>query len=535
MSGEIDRRKFIMTMAGGAVGAAGLSMLGGLHRALASEQDTAKTGEPLAMQAGKQKFAGVHNVRYISEDLVYLGASDSRLALFENVYPISRGVSYNAYLLLDEKTVLFDTVDRSVSGQFFENLVYALDGRALDYLVINHMEPDHCSAIAEVLTRWPSVQLICSKTAEPMIMQFFGFELSSHGRTVQEGDQLVTGRHTLVFVTAPMVHWPEAMMTYDATDKVLFSADAFGSFGALNGNLYADELNFESEWLPDARRYYTNIVGKYGPQVQAVLAKASAIEIQTICPLHGPVWRKDLGWFIDKYIKRSSYTPEEQAVMIVYGSVYGGTENAAKVLASHLSMGGFPNVAVYDVSKTHVSELIAEVFRCSHLVFASVTYNMDIFTPLKNLLTDLYAHNVQQRSFALIQNGSWSPVSGKIMREALMLMKGMEQIGDTVTIRSSTNEESFRQLSDLGDAILSAFGKTAPLGAAEQAQPAVQTAWRCSVCGYVVEAEDLPEDYVCPVCGEGRDKFEKVEYKTDLVLSKQPGEFAGLFQFTTSV
>ncbi len=511
MDGNMNRRKFIKTMAGGAVGAAGLSVMGGLPRALASTADAAKPQEPVLQYEGKQKFAGVHNVRKISEDLVYLGASDSRLALFENVYPIPRGVSYNAYLLLDEKTVLFDTVDRSVSGQFFENLIYALNGRSLDYLVINHMEPDHCSSIAEVLARWPAVQLICSVAAEPLIRQFFGFELSDHGRTVQEGDQLVTGRHTLAFVMAPMVHWPETMMTYDATDKVLFSADAFGSFGALNGNLFADELNFQSEWLPDARRYYTNIVGKYGPQVQNVLEKAATIEIQTICPLHGPVWRKDLSWFIDKYVKWSSYTPEEEAVMIVYGSIYGGTENAAKVLASHLSIGGIPNVAVYDVSKTHVSELIAEAFRCSHLVFASITYNMDIFTPMKNLLTDLEVHNLQQRRFALIENGSWSPVSGGKMQEALARMKGMEQVGGTVTIQSTTNETSFKQLEDLGNSVLADFGKTAPAAAAEQAQPAQKTTWRCSVCGYVVEAEELPADYVCPVCGVGPDKFVKVE------------------------
>jgi flavorubredoxin len=444
MDGEMDRRQFIETMTGGA-----------------------ESREQQPRYEGRQKFTGVHNVRKISGDLVYIGASDSRQALFENIYPIPRGVSYNAYLLLDEKTVLFDTVDRSVSGQFFENLVYALDGRPLDYLIINHMEPDHCASIAEVLTRWPAAQLICSKAAEPMIRQFFAFELSDHGHTVLEGDQLSAGRHTLAFVMAPMVHWPEAMMTYDTTDKVLFSADAFGTFGALNGNLFADELNFQSEWLADARRYYTNIVGKYGPQVQSVLAKASAIEIRTICPLHGPVWRKDLGWFIDKYLKWSSCTPEEQAVMIVYGSIYGGTENAAKVLASRLSVGGIHNVAVYDVSKTPVSELIAEAFRCSHLVFACATYNMDIFTPMKNLLADLIAHNLQHRRFALIENGSWAPVSGKKMHEALARMQSMEQMGSTVTIRSTPNEESFRQLGELGDAILAAFGKAAPTAAAE--------------------------------------------------------------------
>mgnify|MGYP002560444528 FL=1 len=272
--------------------------------------------------------------------------------------------------------MLFDTVDRSVNGQFFENLAYALHGRKLDYFVVQHMEPDHCSAISEVLQRYPEVKILCSEPAAKMITQFFSLDITSRGYIVTEGMELSAGKHKLVFLMAPMVHWPEVMMTYDATDGTLFSADAFGTFGALNGNLFADEVNFEAEWLADARRYYTNIVGKYGQQVQDVLAKAATVQINTICPLHGPVWRDNLPWIIEKYDKWSSYTPEDQgAVMVVYGSVYGGTENAANILASKLSEGGVRNVAVYDVSKTHVSELIAEAFRCSHIVFASITYN----------------------------------------------------------------------------------------------------------------------------------------------------------------
>ena len=509
MHQEMDRRQFIKTAAGGAVGAAGLHMLGSLPQALAEEKPAAQSAAPVF--EGKPKFAGVHNTRAITEDLYYLGASDSRLELFENVYPIPRGVSYNAYLLKDEKTVLFDTVDRSVSGQFFENLAYALGGKPLDYLIINHMEPDHCSAISEVLVRWPQVQLICSKTAAPMVQQFFGFEVEKHGYTVEEGDTLNTGRHELVFVMAPMVHWPEVMMTYDATDKVLFSADAFGTFGALGGNLFADEVNFESEWLPDARRYYTNIVGKYGPQVQAVLKKAGGIDIRMLCPLHGPIWRQDLGWFIDKYVKWSSYTPEEEAVAVLYGSVYGGTENAARVLASQLSQGGLRNVVVYDVSKTHVSELIAEAFRVSHLVFASITYNMDVFTPMKQVLQDFAAHNLQGRSYALIENGSWSPAAGKHMKTMVDGMQGMRQLGDTLTIRSTTNEDSFTALTALAGDILADFGKdTPPVAQVEEPAPAT-TRWLCTVCGYIAEMDELPDDYKCPVCGVGKDKFTKME------------------------
>ena len=497
MDKGMTRRDFIRTAAVGAAGAAAVSMMGPAATVAKAETQDFE---------GRAKFAGVHNVRRISDDLVYLGASDRRIALFENVYPIPRGVSYNAYLLLDEKTVLFDTVDRSVSGQFFENLAFALNGRKLDYLVVNHMEPDHCSAISEVMTRYPEVKLIYSTTASKIIEQFFGFDPAGHGYAVDEGMELVTGRHKLIFVMAPMVHWPEVMMTYDATDKVLFSADAFGTFGALDGNLFADEVNFETEWLPDARRYYCNIVGKYGAQVQAVLAKAATIDIQTICPLHGPIWRENLGWILDKYTKWSSYTPEdEQGVMVVYGSVYGGTENAANIVAGRLSEGGVHNVRVYDVSKTHVSELIAEAFRCGTIVLASITYNMDIFTPMKNFITDLAAHNVQARKVALIENGSWSPVSASLMQERLVQMKDMQFIGNPVTIRSTTNEESLAQLQALADEVLAAVQGGVVVAAAPEA---AAEKWICSVCGYVHEGP-LLEDFKCPLCGVGADKFVK--------------------------
>lgn len=495
MDKGMTRRCFLKTAAAGAAGVAAYGVLGGVASAKAEEE----------MFDGRRKFAGVHNVRRISEDLVYLGASDRRLELFENVYPIPRGVSYNSYLLLDEKTVLFDTVDRSVSGQFFENLTYALDGRKLDYFVINHMEPDHCSAISEVMVRYPEAKLIYSTTAAKLIEQFFGFDPAQYGYAVEEGMELSTGRHKLIFVMAPMVHWPEVMMTYDATDKVLFSADAFGTFGALDGNLFADEVNFETEWLADARRYYCNIVGKYGSQVQAVLAKAATIDIKTICPLHGPIWRENLGWILDKYDRWSRYTPEdEQGVMVVYGSVYGGTENAANIVASRLSEGGVRNVRVYDVSKTHVSELIGEAFRCGTIVLASITYNMDIFTPMKNFIADLAAHNVQGRKVALIENGSWSPVAASLMQDRLAQMSGIELVADPVTVRSTTNEESLAQLNALADQVLASVLGGAVIAAPVQEQ--AQEKWVCTVCGYVHEGP-LPEDYKCPLCGVGADKF----------------------------
>ncbi len=506
MNEELSRRTFLKAAAAGTMTLAAMNAMGGLAAAAESSGDGQQAG---ASFDGKAKFSGVHNIRMVNDDLVYLGASDRRLALFENVYPIPRGVSYNSYLLLDEQTVLFDTVDRSVSGQFFENLAFALDGRKLDYFVVQHMEPDHCSAISEVLQRYPEAKLLCSEPAAKMINQFFSFDVATRGTTVTEGAELSTGKHKLTFLMAPMVHWPEVMMTYDATDGTLFSADAFGTFGALNGNLFADEVNFETEWLADARRYYTNIVGKYGPQVQAVLAKAAAVDIKTICPLHGPVWRENLGWILEKYDLWSSYTPEEPgAVMVVYGSVYGGTESAANVIAGKLSEGGVRNVVVYDVSKTHVSELIAEAFRCSHIVLASITYNMGIFTPMKNFLLDLQAHNLQNRSFALVENGSWSPASGNLMKEILSQMPDMRQIGDTVTVLSTTNDESFDKLCSLANAVVESLAGT-PVAAEEK--PASATAqWRCKVCGYVYEGAELPADYTCPVCGVGADMFEKI-------------------------
>ena len=505
MGKELSRRDFLKTTAAGAVGAMAMGAMGPFASAKAEEAAPKVTTEQFS------RFTGVHNVRRITDDLVYLGVNDRRTELFENVYPIPRGVAYNSYLLLDEKTVLFDTVDRNFSAQFFENLTCALNGRTLDYLVINHMEPDHSSAISEVLHRYPNVVLYFSKTAAPIIKQFFGFEPTKHGYAVEEGMTLETGRHKLMFVMAPMVHWPEVMMTYDMTDKVLFSADGFGSFGALDGNLFADEVNFDSEWLADARRYYCNIVGKYGKQVQDVLAKAGTIDIQMLCPLHGPIWRQDLGYILDKYDKWSSYTPENpDDVMVVYGSVYGGTENAAGIVASRLSMGGSHNVKVYDVSKTHVSELIGEAFRCGHIVFASVTYNMGIFTPMKNFIMDLAAHNLQNRTYSLVENGSWSPVSAQLMKELLDGMTGMRQVGETVTIRSTTDAEAFDKLNALADAILADIsGAAAPLAA--ESQTVTSTKWVCSVCGYVYEGETVPEDYKCPICGVGPDKFVKEE------------------------
>ena len=392
-------------------------------------------------------------VKKMTEDLYWVGASDRRLALFENVYPISRGVSYNSYLLLDEKTVLLDTADSSVSGIFFENVEHVLNGRPLDYLIVNHMEPDHCALMQDLVLRHPDVKIVCNKKTLAMIKNFFTFDIDARAVIVGEMDTLCTGRHTFAFVMAPMVHWPEVMMTYEEHEHILFSADAFGSFGALNGHLFDDEIDFECGWMADTRRYYGNIVGKYGPQVQAALNKLSGVEIRMVCPLHGPVWRSGLDRLLDKYRHWSTYTPEERSVAVFYGSMYGDTENAVNILTSRLAEAGVKNIAVYDVSSTHVSTMIAEVFRCSHLVLAAPTYNNGVYPAMLNLLHDMKALNLQNRTVALMENGSWAPSCARQMRALLEEMKSMEILEPVVTLKSALKDDSLAQLDALRDAL----------------------------------------------------------------------------------
>ena len=401
----------------------------------------------------------MYNVRKVTEDIVWVGASDRRLALFENIFPIPRGVSYNSYVLLDEKTVLLDTVDASVAGQFFENLEHVLDGRKLDYLIVNHMEPDHCAMIGDLVRRYPEVQVVGNTKTFGMIKQFFGTDFAERAVTVKEGDTLVTGAHTLHFVMAPMVHWPEVMVTYDEKDKVLFAADGFGTFGALNGNIFADEVDFDRDWLDDARRYYTNIVGKYGASVQALLKKASGLEIAVICPLHGPIWRENLGYILEKYQKWSTYEAEDQAVVILYATMYGNTASAADALAGRLAAKGVKKIAVYDVSNTHVSELISEIFRASHVVFAAPTYNGGSYPVMENLLADMKALAVQNKTVALMENGTRAPTTAKQMREKLAELKNVTILDTQITIKSAMAPEQEGQLEALADAIVASMDK----------------------------------------------------------------------------
>ncbi|MBQ1901205.1 MAG: FprA family A-type flavoprotein [Lachnospiraceae bacterium] len=391
----------------------------------------------------------MHNTRKVTEDIIWLGASDRRISLFENVYPVPEGMSYNNYLILDDKTALMDGIDDAVSTQFFENLEYALSGRTLDYFIVQHMEPDHCACIPQLVSMYPDLKIVATAKAIQMIQQFFGIDVSDWAVTVKEGDELKLGSHVLEFVTAPMVHWPEVIVTYDRTTGALFSADAFGSFGALSGNIFADEVDWERDVADEARRYYVNIVGKYGAQSSALLSKAKNLDIKMLLPLHGYIWRKDLYQIIGRYAKWASYTPEVDSVAIFYGSVYGNTANAADVLAIKLAELGVRDVKVFDTSKTHPSELVSRAFQYGTLVFASSTYNAEIFDTMHTLLVDLKNHNLCNRTVGLIENGSWAPVTARKMREILETMKGMEIVEPVVTLKSSLSTDSYETLNNL--------------------------------------------------------------------------------------
>ncbi len=434
-------------------------------------------------------------VKTITKDLTWVGANDRRLAMFEGVYSVPDGVSYNSYLLADDKTVLFDAVDKAVTKTFLENVAHALAGRPLDYVVVQHMEPDHSASLAELLRLYPAATVVCNAKLETMLHQFYDIDLDGRTHIVAEGDTLVTGRHTLHFIMAPMVHWPEVMVTYDATDKILFSADAFGTFGALNGAMFADEVDFMRDYLDEARRYYCNIVGKYGPQVQALLKKAAALDIEMLCPLHGFVWRSNLGDYIEKYAQWSSYTPEVQGVAIAYASIYGNTENAAEILSSRLRDAGIQTV-MFDVSVIPESEIISAAFQYSHLVFAAPTYNAGIFVRMEAVLHDLAAHNIQNRTVALIENGSWAPTAGGLMRKILETCKNITFIEEKLTVRSSLKEN---QLADI-DALVARIAADFPIVAADApAQGAIDDSafFKVSYGLFVLSAREGDKDNGC--------------------------------------
>ena len=395
------------------------------------------------------------NIQNITSDLIYLGVSDRKLSLFEAVYPVPEGVSYNSYLLKDEKTVLFDTVDKHCFEQFFENLEAGLDGKNLDYLVINHLEPDHSALIKEVIEKYKNIKIVCSQKAKQMLFQFFDFDFDIENNfvVVKEGGVLSTGKHELTFMMAPMVHWPEVMVTYDKTDKIIFSADAFGSFGALNGNIFDCEVDFASK-IDEYRRYYSNIVGKYGAQVNMLLNKAKNLEIKTICPLHGLILKENISNIVEYYSKWASYTPELNSVLIAYASVYGGTQNSAEILAFELAKKGVKNIKMYDVSMTHYSYILSDAFKYSHIVLASPTYNNCIFVKMEQFLSDIVAHNLQNRTFAIIENGSWACNCGDNIKKTLENLKDVKFIEDKLTIKSTLKENQISELEKLTSEIV---------------------------------------------------------------------------------
>lgn len=379
---------------------------------------------------------------FVTEDIRYIGVNDHDVDLFEGQYTVENGMSYNSYVILDEKVAVMDTVDAHFGVEWLQNLETELNGRRPDYLVVQHMEPDHSANIAVFMETYPEAQIVSSAKAFVMMQQFFGTDFPERKVVVGEGSTLELGRHTLTFVTAPMVHWPEVIVTYDSTDKVLFSADGFGKFGA---------LDVEEDWADEARRYYIGIVGKYGAQVQALLKKAAALDIAIICPLHGPVLNENLGYYLDKYNTWSSYAVEDEGVVIAYTSIYGHTKEAVEELAEKLNQRGCPNVVVADLARCDMAEAVADAFRYSKLVLATTTYNATIFPHMQNFIDHLTARNYQGRTVGMIENGAWAPMAAKVMKKMLETSKNLTYTDTTVTVKCALNDASRAQIGALAD------------------------------------------------------------------------------------
>ena len=379
---------------------------------------------------------------FVTEDIRYIGVNDHDVDLFEGQYTVENGMSYNSYVILDEKVAVMDTVDAHFGVEWLQNLATELNGRRPDYLVVQHMEPDHSANIAVFMETYPEAQIVSSAKAFVMMQQFFGTDFPERKVVVGEGSTLKLGRHTLTFVTAPMVHWPEVIVTYDSTDKVLFSADGFGKFGA---------LDVEEDWVDEARRYYIGIVGKYGAQVQALLKKAAALDISIICPLHGPVLNENLGYYLDKYNTWSSYAVEDEGVVIAYTSIYGHTKEAVEELAEKLNQRGCPNVVVADLARCDMAEVVADAFRYSKLVLATTTYNATIFPHMQSFIDHLTARNYQGRTVGMMENGAWAPMAAKVMKKMLETSKNLTYTDTTVTVKCALNDASRAQIDALAD------------------------------------------------------------------------------------
>ena len=432
----------------------------------------------------------------ITKDIKYIGVNDHKIDLFEGQYIVPNGMSYNSYIIMDEKTAVMDSVDGNFTQEWLDNIAKALDGKAPDYLVVHHMEPDHSASIFDFANTYPQAEIVASSKAFAMMKNFFGTDFSERQIVVNEGSKLSLGRHELSFVTAPMVHWPEVIMTYDSTDKVLFSADAFGKFGA---------LDVEEDWACEARRYYIGIVGKYGSQVQAVLRKAAKLDIEKICPLHGPVLSENLGYYINLYNIWSSYQPEEEGVVIAYTSIYGNTKKAVMQLAEKLQAKGC-KVVVNDLARCDWAEAVEDAFRYSKLVLATTTYNADIFPFMRQFIEHLTERGYQNRTVAFMENGSWAPVATKIMKGMLEKSKDLVMAENTVKIMSALSEESTAQLNALAEE-LATGNVTEEAAEAEGAK----RRFECSVCGYIYEGDELPEDFICPICQLGTEVFDEIK------------------------
>ena len=390
----------------------------------------------------------------IKDDIYWIGGDDRTASIFEGSFPLPEGVSYNSYIILDEKTCLLDTCDISISSKFWKNLRHALNGRQLDYLVINHMEPDHGAAIVQVLDTYPDVTVVGNSKTFDMLDNFYQLQ-PKNKLEVKEYDELCLGKHTLRFVFAVMIHWPEVMFTYDIKDKILFSADAFGTFKTLSGALYSDEVDFDRDYLDEARRYYANIVGKYGSKVQSVFNKLENVPIDMICPLHGPIWRNEnIGYIMEKYFLWSTYEPEEKGVVIGYSSMYGNTAAAVDKLAMLLKAKGVESITMYDVTRVHPSYVVGDAFRFSNIVLAAPTYNNNLHPTMSAVLEEMEIMAVQNRKYSVIGNGSWVPQAPKILEDRLAAMKNMTKVGETLTIKSSLRPEQLAELDKLADDIV---------------------------------------------------------------------------------
>lgn len=381
----------------------------------------------------------------ITEQILYVGVNDREIDLFEGQYIVPNGVSYNSYLIMDEKIALMDTVDARKSEEWLSNIKVILGTRQPDYLVVSHMEPDHAGSIAKAVEEFPDMKIVGNAKTFTFMGQFFEMNVEAKKVVVAEGDELTLGKHTLKFVMAPMVHWPEVIMSYETSEKVLFSADGFGKFG---------DLDTDEDWACEARRYYFNIVGKYGAQVQAILKKLAGVEVNAICPLHGPILRENLGYYIELYDTWSSYRPEDEGVLVAYASIYGNTAGAAKKIAEMLKEKGVKKVAVTDLARDDMAEALEDAFRYDKMVLACSTYDGGIFPCMEDFLSHLKAKNYQKRTVALIENGTWAPMSGKKMREVLEGMKEVKVLENTVTIRSAVKDDTLKALDALAEELV---------------------------------------------------------------------------------